>query len=67
MELIYDILDILFEIITDDNNLIRIIIIDNIYNNKDFIIQKLTSIINFINNKKSHIKLIILEIVPILI
>lgn len=59
MELIFSILEVLFGIITDDNDIVRIIIIDNIYNNSDYIIQNLTSIINFINNKKSNIKLII--------
>ena len=59
MKLIYLILNILFEVIDCNNNVIRLIIIDNIYNNEKEIIDDLNNIIKFITNKNSNIKIII--------
>ena len=55
MEFIYLIIKALFEVINDNNDIARLIIIDNIYNNDKYVIKFLDSIINFINtyfNKK---------------
>ena len=59
MELISKILEILFQIIKDDNNIQRIIILDNIYDNDIDTIKNLNNIINIINKKSSNIKLIL--------
>ena len=59
MELIYFILISLLDIIDVNNNIRRIIIIDNIYNNNDDVRFYLGEIIKLIYNKNYKIKLII--------
>ena len=59
MELIYNLLEVLFEVIKEDKTIQRIIIIDNIYNNDNYTITYLNNIIKFIYNKSSNIKLIL--------
>ena len=59
MELIYNILKVLLDIISPIDTIRRIIIIDNIYNNDSLVLNYLNEIIKLIYTKNSNIKLII--------
>ena len=59
MELIYMIIEVVLNVIIDTNNIIRIIIIDNIYNNNKNTIHFLNKIIEIIKGKPKNYKIII--------
>ena len=59
MELIYMIIEVVLNIIIDTNNINRIIIIDNIFNNDKDTIRFLNNIIEIIKKKPPNFKIII--------